>query len=139
MIIGSFSVSRVKEESICRITEDYELSEIGDYKIHSTTLMPNIEFAKSAEFDKSIDSSIFINEKNKLKFDSNVKCQNFLTTRYIGRAPLEFYGPKTKMGREFVLICRDGDPSYRFRVFGTEGAIHGYNRSAHENFILPKD
>ena len=141
MIIGTFSVPRVVEESVCRITEDYELSEIGDYRIHSTSLMvtPHIPFEESTERPYTIQASIFINDdKTRLNFDGNVKCQNYLTTHYIGRAPLEFYGPKTKLGRQFVLICKEGDPSYPSRVFGTEGAIRGYNRNANENILLPK-
>ena len=139
MIIGTFSVPRVVQESACRSTMDYQFSEIGDYQIHSTALMANIPFEQSAITPEQIDSSIFVNDDSmKLSFDSNIKCQNYLTTKYAGRAPLEFYGPKTKMGREFVLKCKDGDTSYSSRVFGTEDAIRGYNRNANENTILPK-
>lgn len=139
MIIGTASVPRVVEESTCRSSMDYEFSEIGDYFIHSTTLMPNIPFEEGLITPEQIDSSIFINnDSTKLSFDSTIECQNYLTTKYVGRAPLEFYGPKTKMGREFVLICKDGDPSYSKRVFGTEDAIRGYNRNANENVMMPK-
>lgn len=139
MIIGTFSVPRVVEESVCRNSMDYQFSEIGDYKIHSTGLMPNIPFEEAAITPESIDTSIFMNGSDcQLSFDPMVNCQNFLTTKYVGRAPLEFYGPPTKMGREFVLICKSGDPAYASRVFGTEDAIKGYNRNANENTILPK-
>ena len=140
MIIGTFSVPRVVEECICRSSKDYKFSEVGDYKIHSTTLMPNIEFEEAEVFPEDIDDSIFINdEETKLEVESTVKCQNFLTTNYVGRAPLEYYGPDTKRGREFVLICRNGDPTYLSRVFGTEDAIRGYNRNANENLKVPKN
>jgi hypothetical protein len=139
MIIGTFSVPRVVEECICRSSKEYEFSEVGDYKIHSTTLMPNIKFEEAEILSESIDTSIFINDEDtKLEIEETIKCQNFLTTNYVGRAPLEFYGPKTKMGREFVLICRDGDPTYKSRVFGTEDAIRGYNRNSTHNFVHPK-
>ena len=140
MIIGTFSVPRIVAESACRSSMDYQFSEIGDYKIHSTAIMPNIPFEEAAIHPEQVDVSIFMNDEtsDKLSFDTNVQCQNFLTTKYIGRAPLEFYGPKTKMGREFTLICRDGDPAYASRVFGTEDAIRGYNRNANENTMLPK-
>jgi hypothetical protein len=118
---------------------DYQFSEIGDYLIHSTSLMVNIPFELAAISPEQIDSSIFHNDsETKLSFETNVNCQNYLTTKYVGRAPLEFYGPKTKMGREFVLKCKDGDPSYACRAFGTEDAMKGYNRSANENIVLPK-
>jgi hypothetical protein len=139
MIIGTFGVARFIEESVCRNTEDYEFSEIGDYKIHSTTIMPLIPFEESKIEPYQIDSSIFINdEETKLEFEKSVKCQNFLTTNYSGRAPLEFYGPKTKMGREFLLLLRDGNPNYSSRIFGTEDSIRGYNRNANENIKVPK-
>jgi len=140
MIIGTFSVPRVVEESRCRNTKDYKFSEIGDYHIHSTVLMPNIPFEESCITPCNIDGSIFINDdETKLNFEANAKCQNFLTTKYIGTAPLEFYGKPTRMGREFILICRDNDPSYQYRVFGTEDAIRGYNRNANEKIMLPKE
>jgi hypothetical protein len=43
----------------------------------------------------------------------------------------------TLMGRQFLLICRNGDPKEDYRVFGTESAIRGYNRNANENTTLP--
>ena len=139
MIIGTFSVPQVVEESVCRSSLDYFFSEIGDYRIHSTSLMPNIPFEEASILPYPIDESVFINdEETKLELETMINCQNFLTTNYVGRAPLEFYGPKTLMGREFVLICRDGDPSYPMKVFGTEDAIRGYNRNANENILLPK-
>lgn len=139
MIIGTSSVPRVVNESACRSSKDYEFSEIGDYFIHSTALMPNIPFEEALISSEQIDSSIFINDSSTaLSLDSNIDCQNYLTTKYVGRAPLEFYGPKTKMGREFILHCKDGDPSYSCRVFGTEDAIKGYNRNANENTMMPK-
>lgn len=140
MIIGTFSVPMVVPECICRNSLDYEFSEIGDYRVHATALMPNIPFEAAAVQPYDIDDSIFINDdETKLKFLRSVNCQNFLTTKYVGRAPLEFYGPKTKMGRQFVMVCRDGDPSYATRAFGTENAIRGYNRNANENVLLPKE
>ena len=139
MIIGTYSVPRVVEESACRSSMDYEFSEIGDYFIHSTALMANIPFEKAAITPEQIDNSIFVNDvESKLSFEPTVQVQNYLTTKYAGRAPLEFYGPKTPMGREFVLKCKDGDPSYKSRVFGTEDAIRGYNRNANENTMMPK-
>lgn len=139
MIVGTFSVPRVIQESTCRSSMDYQFSEIGDYKIHSNALMVNIPYGLAAISPEQVDGSIFLNDKTcKLSFDNNVNCQNYLTTKYVGRAPLEFYGPKTKMGREFVLKCKDGDPSYACRAFGTEDAMKGYNRNANENTILPK-
>jgi hypothetical protein len=132
MIIGAANIPRVVEKSCCRITEDYYITAIADYRIHSTALMPNIPFEWSKIIPNSIDKSIFINDGNtKLSFDSQIKIQNYLTTHYIGSAPLEYYGPKTKMGREFQLICFKGDPSYKFRSFGTEGAIRGDNASSY--------
>lgn len=140
MIIGTFSVPRIIEECVCRSSKDYQFSEIGDYFVHSTALTPNIPFEEAVIIPEQINSSIFLNsDDTKLNFDSSIKCQNYLTTKYVGRAPLEFYGPKTKMGREFTLLCKGGDPSYKSRVFGTEDAIRGYNRNANENTFLIKE
>ncbi len=140
MLSGIYSVARGIEESVCRSSKDYRFTEIGLYKIHSTSLMPEIPFEEAAVLPYEIDPSIFINdEETKLEFPATIKCQNFLTTKYIGRAPLEYYdqGTKTKMGREFILVCRNGNPSEKTRVFGTESAIRGYNRDASENVYLP--
>ena len=139
MIIGTYSVPRVVEESVCKITEDYYLSEIGDYKVYSAALMPLIQFEDSAITKQQIDGSVFVNDREtKLTFDQQIDCQNFLTTKYIGRAPLEFYGPKTKKGREFIMICRDGDPSYKNRTFGSSDAMAGVNRNVSESVSLPR-
>lgn len=140
MLHGTFSANRVVEESICRSSQDYRFTEIGVYKIHSTSLMPNIPFEEASIQPYEIDSSIFINdEETKLNFENTIQCQNFLSTRFIGRAPLEWYegDQMTSMGRQFILICKNGDPKEEYRVFGTEAAIRGYNRNAYENTTLP--
>lgn len=140
MINGVLNVPRVVEESTCRSAKDYKFTEIGIYKIHSTSLMTNIPFEEARTEKKNIEKSIFLNDEETLPtFNENIEVQNFLTTRYIGRAPLEWYdsGEDTKRGREFVLICKGGNPDTAFRTFGTEGAIRGYNRGANENVNLP--
>lgn len=140
MIHGTYNVDNVVEESVCRTSQDYRFTELGVYKIHSTTLMPNINFEESSIQPMEIDPSIFVNdEETKLDLESSIECQNFLTTKFIGRAPLEWYDEdqQTLMGRQFVLICRNGDPKEEYRVFGTEAAIRGYNRNANENTALP--
>ena len=140
MLHGTYGVGRVIEESICRSSQDYRFTEIGVYRIHSTALMPNIPFEEASIQPREIDSSIFINdEETKLSFESSIKCQNFLTTRFIGRAPLEWYDgdQMTLMGRQFLLVCRNGNPNEEYRVFGTEAAIRGYNRNANDNTTLP--
>lgn len=140
MLHGTYSVSRVVEESICRTSKDYKFTDVGIYKVHSVALMPNIPFEEQAVLPYEVDSSIFLNDdETKLEFEENIECQNYITARYIGRAPLEYYDGKndTKMGRQFVMICRGGNPNPEYRVFGTEDAIRGYNRNANENVQLP--
>ena len=140
MLHGTYVVPRIPEESVCRSATDYRFTELGVYKIHSTSLMPEITFDEQATLIKTIDNSIFINDsETALTFSSPINCQNFITARYIGRAPLEWYegNKKTKIGREFVLICRGGNPNEDYRIFGTEDAIRGYNRNANENVNLP--
>lgn len=140
MLHGTYSVGKVIEESICRSSKDYRFTDVGVYQIHSTSLMPNIPFEEASIQPKEIDSSIFINdEETKLDFENTIKCQNFLSTKYIGRAPLEWYEKDqyTKMGRQFVLICRNGDPKEEYRAFGTEAAIRGYNKDANDNNMIP--
>ena len=140
MINGSASIPRVVEESTCRSSKDYRFTEVGIYKIHSTALMPNIPFEEAAETPEEIDKSIFLNDdETKIDFPTTVKSQNYLTTRFIGRAPLEFYDKNnlTKMGRQFILKCFEGNPNLKYRVFGTEAAIRGFNRNASDNSVLP--
>lgn len=124
MILGSMHVPRVVEKSICRISEDYYMENVGDYKIHSTTLMPNITFDLAKIIPNSINKSIFMNaDDTSLTFSTQIQTQNYLTTYFVGSAPLEYYGPKTKMGRQFELVCTNGNPSYNHRRFGTLNAI----------------
>jgi len=138
MIHGTYTMDRVVEECYCRPSLDYAFTELGDYKIHSTSLMPNIPFDYAEEIPHDIDNSIFLNvEETKLELDDEIYVQNYLTTRYVGRAPLEFYKDPTYKTRKFILQCRDGDPSYSFRVFGTEDAIRGWNRNANESVLYP--
>jgi hypothetical protein len=138
MINGSYSVPRVQERVFCKTSKDYELSEVGDYKIWSNSWMTNIEFGEAKEEPYDIDDSIFVNdEETKLNFEKTIDCQNYLTTKYVGRAPLEFYGPKTKMGRVFTLVGKEGDPSYPTRFFGTHDAIGGFNKDANTNSVFP--
>lgn len=140
MISGTYGVSGVAKESVCRSSMDYRFTELGTYKVHSNALMPNIPFEEAAITPYSIDTSIFVNdEETKPIFNLMINCQNFLTTRYIGRAPLEWYEGenKTKMGRQFIMVCREGKCDESYRTFGTENAIRGYNRNASENVILP--
>ena len=139
MITGIRLVPRVIDECYCKSSEDSYFAEIGDYKTHSVNLMPKIPFEEANEFSEEIDSTIFVNDqKNKLNFKSTTKSQNYLTTHFVGRAPLKFYGPKTKMGEQFILICKDGNPSYNTRYFGTRDAVYGFNRNANDSFIFPK-
>lgn len=138
MIIGTYSIPPVVEESTCKSTEDYEFSDVGDFHIWSAALLPNIPFEQSATTPEYIDTSIFINDaETALICDTTIMTQNFFTAKYVGRAPLEFYGPKTQMGREFILICRNGHTDYNSRIFGTEDAVRGYNRDANENVMNP--
>lgn len=133
MISGSTTAGTVVEESVCRSAEDARFTSIGVYKIHANVLMAKIKFGKAKKYPETIKAGIFLNEK-KLTLPTSIQCQNYLTTKYVGRAPLEFYSGnnKTKYGREFLLICRDGDPSEDYRMFGTEDAIHGVNVNASE-------
>ena len=138
MLTGVYNIGGVIEESICRSSEDYRFTDVGVYKIHSNVLMANIKFAEAKVSSRTIKPSIFLNE-NPLKIPSNIDCQNYLTTKYIGRAPLEFYSgkEKTKMGRQFILLCREGNPNADYRVFGTEQAIRGFNKNAGDLNKLP--
>lgn len=139
MIIGARSIPRVINESFCKLSKDSYLTEVGDYKIFSDALMPQFDFDEADENYEEIDKSIFINDKkHKLSLKRQIKVQNYLTTRYIGRAPYKFYGSPTKMGEQFILICRDNNPSYNTRYFGTEDAIRGFNRNANDSYIYPK-
>lgn len=133
MISGSTTTGTVVEESVCRSAEDARFTSVGVYKIHANTLMANIKFGQAKKYPETIKSGIFLNEK-KLTLPTSIQCQNYLTTKYVGRAPLEFYSGnnKTKRGREFLLICRNGDPNEDSRTFGTEDAIHGVNTNASE-------
>lgn len=125
---------------MCRSSKDYRFTELGVYKVHSTALMPEIPFEEASIVQRTIDKSCFVNDDETMPtFNNTIKTQNFLSTRYVGRAPLEWYGSGTytRMGRQFLMICRAGNPSADYRLFGTKDAIRGYNRSANDNVKLP--
>lgn len=135
MVFGTYSVPRVTEESVCRTVKDYRFTNVGIYKVHSTALMPNIDFEEEWNQKFPIDQSILINDEDTMPIlNVNIECQNYLTARYIGRAPLEWYGKNqyTEMGREFVMICRNGNTAAEYRMFGTEDAVRGYNTNAND-------
>lgn len=140
MLSGTYAVERVIEESTCRSSTKYRFTDVGVYKIHSVALMPLIPFGEASKSPMPIDSTIFLNAKEtKLSFASQIPTQNFLTTRYVGQAPLYFYNPGefTPLGREFILLCRNGIPTERYRLFGTESALRGSNRNAMDLETLP--
>lgn len=140
MIHGTFMVPRVPEESRCRTSKDYRFTDTGIYKVHATALMPDVYFDEAAEVKNTIDKTIFVNDnETQLTFQEQVEQQNYLTCQFIGRAPLEWYneGDVTEMGREFIMLCKGGNPGQDYRVFGTEAAIRGYNRSAGDNITMP--
>lgn len=129
MILGTMSIPRVTIESACKSCLPYQYTKIMQCKIHSVALTPNIPFGSPISTPQMIDSSIFINDDTcKLSFPTTVSCQNYLTTKYVGVLPLEDYsdGHFTPMGREFVLMCRNGNPNSDYRAFGTTDGIHGY-------------
>lgn len=124
MINGTFSVNRMTEEGLCRSSEKYSFTKVGDFKIHSMALMPKIPFGKAESTPEAIDKTIFLNDKDtKLTFPNTTKCQNFITAKYIGKIP----NPNSPLGDKFLLRCIDGNPNIGHRVFGTESAIRGYN------------
>jgi len=140
MISQILPVSRVCEESWCRAAKDYRFNEIGVYKIHSTSLMPLIPFETAKQQKENIDETIFLNDdETKLTLNKQIGTQNYLETRYVGRAPLKQYSKSSKSpeGEKFILKCYEGNPNTEFRVFGTEDAIRGYNKDASENKYLP--
>lgn len=140
MLNGTYGLPRVVEESVCRSSKDYRFTDIGVYKIHSNALMPDIPFDEATNKLSNIDNSIFDNDKDSMiDLPICIETQNYLTTKYIGRAPLEWYqgDKKTKKGRQFILLCRGGNSSVSFRVFGTEDAVRGYNMNANENISFP--
>lgn len=140
MLSGTFSVNRVAEESVCRSSKEYRFTEVGMYQVHATTLMPSIPFEESLKTPETVDPTIFLNdEETKLEFSQTIDCQNYLTAQFIGRAPLEFYteDSKTEVGRQFVLRCTGGNPNSKYRSFGTEAAIQGFNRDAGDTSALP--
>lgn len=139
MIIGTASVPGIEEESVCRLTQPTMLTEVGDYQFASNAFMAGIPFEESKIVPEEIDSSIFMNSQGtELSFDSTVLTQNFVTAKYIGRAPLEYYGEPTEVGREFTMICKDGLALYGNLVVGTQSAIEGYNKDANDNEMVPK-
>ena len=140
MLNETYTIGRVATEFTCRSSKNYRFTDTGIYKVHANALMPNIQFGEAREINNQIDKTIFINDdETKLSIQSNIQCQNYLTALFVGRAPLEWYnqGEFTQMGRQFIMICKNGNPDPDYRVFGTEAAIRGFNKSAGDNVSLP--
>ncbi len=131
MINGTSFVGRVVEESVCRSSKNYRFTDVGIYAIHSNALMPNIPFGAAAVTHKEIDDTIFINdEETHIILNKQIDCQNFISARYTGKVPLEYYqdGHYTKMGRQFLLVCRHGIPNSGFRTFSSSSNLEGYDQ-----------
>ena len=140
MLSGTSMVGGVVEQSVCRSTKDFRFTEVGVYQIHANTLMSKIPFDESKILPDVIDSTIFINNNDtKLTISTTIKTQNYISTKYIGRAPLEFYegNKQTEMGRQFVLVCKNGRSDFDHRYFGTEQAINGYNKNVSDTSYNP--
>lgn len=123
MLVGKISVPMVNESSVCRICEKYALSTSSEYRIHSTTLLPSVQFGRSMNTPKVIDSSIFANvDETSLSFAYTVYTQNYLSTKFMGRTTYIHSGgiqhvKQFPMGTEFRLVCRGGNPSKSERYF----------------------
>ena len=139
MIIGAISIAGIEGDYICKSTEDEFFTDVGDFCIWSNALMPNIPFGEKAITPSTIDKNIFLNG-DALSIPSQIDTQNFKTAKYIGRAPLEYYGDPTEAGREFLLHVGNEIAKYNNEelVFGTQDAMSGYNKNASDMEAKPK-
>ena len=140
MLSGTYDIPKVQEESTCRTTKDYHMTELGIYQIHSNALMSEIPFEESKVIPEEIDDTFLINDdETKPDFETTLDMQNYITARYVGRAQMEWYDKDeyTKMGRQFILVCRKNMCTFNYRYFGTEDAIHDNNRNANALVKLP--
>lgn len=140
MLTGMAFCNSAPDRTVCRTVEDYYMTIVGDYKVHATSVMSEIQYNNPRNLPESISSTIFINDAStKLSFPGTVATQNYLTTRYLGRAPLEYYGPKTPAGRDqFYLFFENGFTDYKWRKFGTDGSSRGNNVTANDMFTYQR-
>lgn len=112
MIHGTYSVKRVIETTMSRISERVRIRNRHKYKIHSTALMPQVGFGKAITFPVGVDSSIFINDgATKPRVPGVITCQNFLTTEYNDTVVPEDI---SEIGDVFTMTCLEGNPNDRF-------------------------
>ncbi len=113
MIHGTFSVKRVIETSLCRLSIRTRIPDNTTYPVHSMALMPQVAFGKATTFPVGIDSSIFINDgATKPKVPGVVTCQNYLTTMYVGGTPYDDREIQP-IGTRFQMRCAEGNPNDR--------------------------
>ena len=139
MIIGAVNVTGVEGDYICKNVEAEFFTDVGDFCIWSNGLMPNIPFGEKAITPSNIDKNFFLNAST-LSFPSQINTQNFKTAKYVGRAPLEYYGDPTEIGREFLLHVGNEIAKYNNEelVFGTQDAMSSYNKNASDMEAKPK-
>lgn len=124
MLTGIASIEALPEESTCRNTDHTGFSAGSTYNVHCQALMPNIPFGKSEQLPYQIEKTLFLNEgETELSFASQLTCQNYIPTKFVGIGPIDY---SQNRGTEFMLFCRNGNPSDQHRVFGTEEGLYGY-------------
>jgi len=101
-------------KTVCYGAEDCYYTTREKYRIYSKAMTPNLDSGKYKIYRESIDQILINSSKCKLKVIYYIDLQNFLSTLYIGRIPLVFYGIKTKIGEEFQMTILNNDISNRY-------------------------
>lgn len=138
MLTGTMPTEHFPNVTECQGSEDVFYTKHTKYKIFPCVFLTNLSGSKpsssSTKFEKAttqsqdINAGIFINDKScPLNLRSSVKTRNYITARYTGKIPMEFYGPKTGAGEHFKLVITNNDLDNRY--FAKENDLYISNGS----------
>lgn len=124
MLTGKMPLELFPKKCECMSSKDEFFTEHKKYKIFPMTFLVNGNGSKPAAAEtkfeegrvssQNINAGILINDPScKLICGSSVKTTNYIEATYVGRIPLDFYGPKTKKGERFKLVIDNNNLDIR--------------------------
>jgi hypothetical protein len=113
MISGVATIQGLPEESICKISLDYHITDNWKYCVYPISMLPSITFDKAATYWEPINK-FWLNDSFNDKCATKIKLQNYISARYGGRLPRIYYGDPDPLGTEFTFIMVNSDIEYRY-------------------------
>ena len=120
MLTGNMPMESFPIQTDCQGAEDAYYTSHVKYKIYPGVFSVNTNgskpssslsrFEEATETTQPINGGIVINAPAcRLHLGSSLRVKNYIMATYVGRIPLEFYGPKTPKGERFKLVITNND------------------------------